>query len=178
MFDTPEHLLRRTPSSLYHQKKGNLSSFYEQPRHFFSQNKTRWWFPNVYLREVIQFDLKISQTGLLPPPPGNKKKSSPSPCLRTPPTSPPFFPQFDNMILTPDGHLKLLDFGTGDQERKTFLGGKLRSCLQLELGEWKKYVFFGGGVFVWRLGGGLKKHVLCSPRKLGKIFKGVGETTN
>ena len=43
-----------------------------------------------------------------------KKKSSPKP--RNPVEIQPTPPvrQFDNMILTPDGHLKLLDFGTGD----------------------------------------------------------------
>ena len=97
------------------------------PGIFFPKTKSRWWFPNVSLREMIQFDLNMSEkTGLklnyhleknIPPFPVQRN-------LSTPPTPPAR--QFDNMILTPDGHLKLLDFGTGDQEwRKTNLAGQV-----------------------------------------------------
>ena len=169
MFGTPEHLLRRNPSSLYHQKKGNLSSFYEQPRHFFSKNKSRWWFPNVYLRKVIQFDLNISQTGLSSTTTWNKKNPSPSPCLRTPPTSPPVFPQFDNMILTPDGHLKLLDFGTGDQEWRKTPWGKVEELPPPWSWENGKNMGFRGS-FCLKAGWWFEKTCVMFTPKIGEDF--------
>ena len=101
---------------------------------------------------MIQFDLNISEkTGLKLNYHLESKHPSNHPVQRnlsTPPT-PPVLRQFDNMILTPDGHLKLLDFGTGDQEWKTFLGEKVEELPPPWSWENGINMFFLGGKFLF-----------------------------